>query len=163
MPRVLLTIVAALGLAATQAQTTVSITFTSDPTGAILSIAPLGDNPEQIGPTPVSVDLLPGETYSLKVVAVEPYPDYDLYVPYTVMYLAPAQATEVSIWIERTTAAQQESQRNPPAAIRPFTEPINSTTPRNRSCCRVCSAGKACGNSCIARNKTCRQPPGCAC
>lgn len=31
------------------------------------------------------------------------------------------------------------------------------------SCCRVCRKGKACGNSCIARWKTCHQPPGCAC
>ncbi len=32
-----------------------------------------------------------------------------------------------------------------------------------RVCCKVCTTGKACGNSCIARNKTCHQPPGCAC
>jgi competence protein ComEC len=30
-------------------------------------------------------------------------------------------------------------------------------------CCKVCSAGKACGNSCISRSYTCHQPPGCAC
>ena len=30
-------------------------------------------------------------------------------------------------------------------------------------CCRVCKKGKACGNSCINRNYTCRQPRGCAC
>ena len=30
-------------------------------------------------------------------------------------------------------------------------------------CCVRCSAGKPCGNSCINRNYTCRQPPGCAC
>ncbi|CAM0556684.1 hypothetical protein EHLJMEHL_01772 [Vreelandella titanicae] len=30
-------------------------------------------------------------------------------------------------------------------------------------CCRVCRKGKACGNSCINRNYTCRQPRGCAC
>jgi hypothetical protein len=35
--------------------------------------------------------------------------------------------------------------------------------PTRRPCCRVCTTGKACGNSCIARNRTCRQPPGCAC
>lgn len=32
-----------------------------------------------------------------------------------------------------------------------------------QSCCKVCKAGKACGNSCISRDKTCHQPPGCAC
>jgi len=30
-------------------------------------------------------------------------------------------------------------------------------------CCKTCSAGKACGNSCIAAWKTCHQPKGCAC
>jgi hypothetical protein len=33
----------------------------------------------------------------------------------------------------------------------------------SRSCCRVCKTGKACGDSCIARDKTCRVGPGCAC
>jgi hypothetical protein len=31
------------------------------------------------------------------------------------------------------------------------------------ACCRVCSNSKACGNGCISRTATCRQPPGCAC
>ena len=30
-------------------------------------------------------------------------------------------------------------------------------------CCKVCKKGKACGNSCISVDKTCHQPPGCAC
>ncbi len=30
-------------------------------------------------------------------------------------------------------------------------------------CCRVCTTGKACGNSCIARSKTCHKGKGCAC
>lgn len=30
-------------------------------------------------------------------------------------------------------------------------------------CCRICRTGKACGDSCIARTKTCRKGPGCAC
>ncbi len=30
-------------------------------------------------------------------------------------------------------------------------------------CCMYCTRGKACGNSCIARWKTCHQPIGCAC
>ena len=32
-----------------------------------------------------------------------------------------------------------------------------------QGCCRVCTRGKPCGNTCINRNYTCRQPPGCAC
>lgn len=30
-------------------------------------------------------------------------------------------------------------------------------------CCKVCTTGKACGNSCINRSYDCHQPPGCAC
>jgi hypothetical protein len=30
-------------------------------------------------------------------------------------------------------------------------------------CCKICRKGKACGNTCIARDKDCHQPPGCAC
>jgi hypothetical protein len=30
-------------------------------------------------------------------------------------------------------------------------------------CCKVCKKGQACGNSCISWDKTCHQPPGCAC
>ena len=32
-----------------------------------------------------------------------------------------------------------------------------------RVCCKICTTSKACGDSCIAKNKTCHQPPGCAC
>ena len=32
-----------------------------------------------------------------------------------------------------------------------------------RACCRVCTRGKACGNSCISASYTCRRGPGCAC
>lgn len=32
-----------------------------------------------------------------------------------------------------------------------------------RSCCKVCKKGKACGDSCIARDKQCQKPTGCAC
>jgi hypothetical protein len=31
------------------------------------------------------------------------------------------------------------------------------------ACCKICKKGKACGDSCIARDKECHQPPGCAC
>jgi hypothetical protein len=31
------------------------------------------------------------------------------------------------------------------------------------ACCRVCTKGKACGDSCIAKNETCRVGAGCAC
>ncbi|WP_128292020.1 hypothetical protein [Afifella aestuarii] len=31
------------------------------------------------------------------------------------------------------------------------------------ACCKHCSKGKPCGDSCIARNKECHKGPGCAC
>lgn len=31
------------------------------------------------------------------------------------------------------------------------------------SCCKVCKKGKACGDSCIAADKTCNKGKGCAC
>jgi hypothetical protein len=43
--------------------------------------------------------------------------------------------------------------------VRPAPKP--PTPPR--TCCRICTTGKACGNSCIARNRTCRVGVGCAC
>ena len=30
-------------------------------------------------------------------------------------------------------------------------------------CCKVCTVGKACGNTCISRNDVCHIGPGCAC
>jgi hypothetical protein len=32
-----------------------------------------------------------------------------------------------------------------------------------QQCCKICSAGKACGDTCISRDKTCRVGAGCAC
>ena len=32
-----------------------------------------------------------------------------------------------------------------------------------RECCKICRKGKACGDSCISRDKDCNKPPVCAC
>jgi hypothetical protein len=32
-----------------------------------------------------------------------------------------------------------------------------------QACCKVCTTGKACGDTCISRDKECHVPPGCAC
>jgi len=37
------------------------------------------------------------------------------------------------------------------------------STPAPLACCKVCSVGKACGDTCISRDKTCHVGPGCAC
>ncbi|WP_434425253.1 hypothetical protein [Nannocystis pusilla] len=44
----------------------------------------------------------------------------------------------------------------------PASEPVPDASPAS-SCCRMCHKGKACGNTCIARDKVCHTPPGCAC
>lgn len=36
-------------------------------------------------------------------------------------------------------------------------------TELSQRCCKVCRKGKACGDSCIAKDKTCHVGPGCAC
>lgn len=48
----------------------------------------------------------------------------------------------------------------PPAEVAP---PPATEPPPARTCCRVCTTGKACGNTCIARNRNCNVGPGCAC
>ena len=35
--------------------------------------------------------------------------------------------------------------------------------PTSQTCCKHCTTGKPCGDSCITKNKTCTKPPGCAC
>ena len=43
-------------------------------------------------------------------------------------------------------------------------EPIKLTGDELASaCCKTCTKGKACGNSCIAKSKTCHKGGGCAC
>jgi hypothetical protein len=45
-----------------------------------------------------------------------------------------------------------------PFAVIACAEPREGT-----GCCRVCTTGKPCGNSCINRSYTCHKGPGCAC
>jgi hypothetical protein len=47
-----------------------------------------------------------------------------------------------------------------PASLSPC---LSAAAAQGFYCCKVCSAGKACGNSCIARWKTCHKGKGCAC
>jgi hypothetical protein len=50
-------------------------------------------------------------------------------------------------------------------ALGPTTfNPCLSTFAANAGqCCKRCSAGKACGDSCISKDKTCHKGKGCAC
>jgi len=42
-------------------------------------------------------------------------------------------------------------------------ETFLARSPGKNTCCKRCSKGKPCGDSCIAVSKTCRSGPGCAC
>ncbi len=57
-----------------------------------------------------------------------------------------------------STLPSQAQPRSQPPAISSSTNPV-----RPAGCCKVCTVGKPCGNSCISRSYTCHQPPGCAC
>ncbi len=48
-----------------------------------------------------------------------------------------------------------------PASLSPCL--IGTAAAQGYACCKICSAGKACGDSCIARSKTCHKGKGCAC
>ena len=50
-------------------------------------------------------------------------------------------------------------QKQPQASPAPLVTPTDG----EGYCCKICTKGKACGDSCIARWKTCHVGPGCAC
>lgn len=58
-----------------------------------------------------------------------------------------------------TTTPTSGSSNNTPST---YSGPACSSKP-DSAWCRRCSTGKACGNSCIARDRQCYTPPGCAC
>jgi hypothetical protein len=51
------------------------------------------------------------------------------------------------------------------AALLALTVPITAASPvcAAEGCCKVCKAGKPCGDSCIAKTSKCTKPKGCAC
>jgi beta-lactamase superfamily II metal-dependent hydrolase len=77
----------------------------------------------------------------------------------TILILANKDGTFVAGAEQLATATAAEPQRegiDRPRARKPVESPGNA-------CCKICTIGKACGNSCISRTYVCRQPPGCAC
>lgn len=66
------------------------------------------------------------------------------------------QIKEVQEEPEQTQSAPQTTQAAPT---------VNRTVPAQevKQCCKYCSKGKACGDSCISKSYTCHKGPGCAC
>ena len=71
----------------------------------------------------------------------------------------PSQLVAAASAMIAPTPGMTPSAATPANVIAPPVAPAAPT----RSCTRVCRTGKACGNTCIARTATCRQPPGTAC
>ena len=63
---------------------------------------------------------------------------------------------------EEVTGIPQEGQRqaNPTPQAQPLAQ--GQCIPASQ-CCKICSNGKACGDSCISASYTCRKGRGCAC
>lgn len=53
--------------------------------------------------------------------------------------------------------------RSIPSTWHPTTILSPSSPSRAQVCCKICTTGKACGDSCIGRDKMCTKPLGCAC
>jgi hypothetical protein len=45
----------------------------------------------------------------------------------------------------------------------PFEESRRTVRSTANGCCKICTKGKACGDTCIAQDKQCHVGPGCAC
>lgn len=64
--------------------------------------------------------------------------------------------------VERRWTESSSSLEFTPLAPTPRSAPAPSSPAPSR-CCRTCHSGRACGNTCIAANRECHTPPGCAC
>lgn len=67
----------------------------------------------------------------------------------------PPQEQKIAIPVPKAQVA-------PVPVVKPILSPPSLVVPKS-VCCKHCSAGKACGDSCISRDKTCHKASGCAC
>lgn len=96
---------AAVHQAPTEPTEQVTVSFTSDPSGARVYV-----DDSQRGTTPLKLQVAKDQTITYVVEAKEPYPSYDLYKPYQAT-LTPTKDEAVSVWLDRTTAAEQKAQK----------------------------------------------------
>jgi hypothetical protein len=76
---------------------------------------------------------------------------------------ATPKSTNTALAPTRTAVPAPVATEIAPTAVptlRPTAVPV---APPSTGCCKVCRTGKACGDSCIAANKTCHKGRGCAC
>jgi hypothetical protein len=72
-------------------------------------------------------------------------------------------ASAIGLLLAMATASLGGDAEPPTTLAAPDQHAAETPSPTPMGCCRVCSKGKACGNSCISRADSCHQPPGCAC
>lgn len=53
--------------------------------------------------------------------------------------------------------------KQPHMTFREWNPSLTDNEVISQACCKQCNKGKACGNSCISRDKTCHKGSGCAC
>ena len=76
-------------------------------------------------------------------------------------------ASEAADTARGTTGDLQIHTYETPARSAAFLASLGLTQPTavvvQQACCKICTQGKACGNTCISRDKICHVGPGCAC
>lgn len=90
----------------------VNVRFRSDPDGATVHI-----DGRSVGTTPHTEPLEQGEAVRYNLRAEEPYDEYDLYKPYSAT-LTPEEDVALDVWLNRTTAEEQQAQRERHAQAR---------------------------------------------
>ena len=112
---------------------------------------------------------------TLDVVSINVTAIYEAWLPYTqtAAALPTATCTETLTPLPTDTLAPTitpfptyTKTLVPTSTLVPYVAPTIAIVPQqppSQSCCKVCRTGKACGDSCISRDKTCNSPPGCAC
>lgn len=84
---------------------TVEVTITSDPTDARVYV---GTN--LVGTTPTTITVRAGTPTDYRVTAQEPYAEYKLYKDFRGT-INTSDSTTISVWLDRTTAQEQQSAR----------------------------------------------------
>lgn len=83
----------------------VNVTFTSDPEDATIYV-----DGQRMGTTPATVQVPKDQRVHYRLVASEPYSDYNLYEPFT-SAVTLTDDDAINVWIPRTTAEEQAAQR----------------------------------------------------
>jgi len=97
---------------------------------------------------------------------------YDMFrrIALLVATLAFAALCTASDGTENVRAATESAPifgQDVPARSPDFLPSLGLTSPAGavaqQACCKICTRGKACGNTCISQDKVCHVGPGCAC